>query len=173
MKKIIIFFFLFLLLISNTKNVQAFECSNQYRDLDSGSCSIGVDCLPINHTYNCCPNETECYKSAGQTPPISNPTSSCGDTAISTALGCIDVSNVNALTVSILKLGIGIGGGIAFLLMLLAVFMIMTSAGDPKRLQAGQELITSALMGLLLIIFSVFLLQFIGITVLGIPGFSK
>lgn len=92
---------------------------------------------------------------------------------VSTAIGCINVSDPNAFTASILQFGIGIGGGIAFILMLAAVFMIMTSAGDPKRMQAGQELITSALMGLLLIIFSVFLLQFIGVTVLDIPGFSK
>lgn len=97
----------------------------------------------------------------------------CSTEEIPTAIGCINVSDTNAFTASILRLGVGIGGGIAFLLMLAAVFMIMTSAGDPKRMQAGQELITSALMGLMLIIFSVFLLQLIGVQILAIPGFSK
>ncbi len=57
--------------------------------------------------------------------------------------------------------------------MLFGAFQIMTSQGDPERLKAGKELIGSALAGLLMIIFSVFLLQLIGVQILQIPGFSK
>jgi hypothetical protein len=72
----------------------------------------------------------------------------------------------------ILKWAIGIGGGIAFLLIIYAGFMIMTSSGNPERLKAGQELLTSAVSGIILLIFSVFILKFIGIDILGLGAFG-
>lgn len=90
---------------------------------------------------------------------------------IETALGCIPTKNTTGFIAWILKFAIGIGGGIAFILMLIGVFQIITSSGDPERLKAGKELITSALIGLLMIIFSLFLLQLIGVQILQIPGF--
>jgi len=92
---------------------------------------------------------------------------------INTAIGCIPINDSNALIGFILRWAIGIGGGIAFILILVAGFQIMTSRGDPQRLQAGKELLTSAIAGLLLIIFSVFILQLIGVNILGIPGFNQ
>lgn len=71
-----------------------------------------------------------------------------------------------------MRWAVGIGGGIAFLLIVYAGFMIMTSAGNPERLKAGQELLTSALSGLILLIFSVFVLRFIGIDILGLGAFG-
>jgi len=93
------------------------------------------------------------------------------NTEIDTAIGCINVSSPNAFARSLLTFALGVGGGIAFLLMILGAFMAMTSRGNPDRLKAGQELITSALSGLLMIIFSVFLLELIGVKILEIPGF--
>lgn len=91
---------------------------------------------------------------------------------INSAIGCIPVKDTNAFMAWILKWAIGLGGGVAFLLIVYAGFMIMTSRGDPKRLSAGQELLTSAIMGLILLIFSVFLLKLIGVDLLKIPGFG-
>ena len=62
--------------------------------------------------------------------------------------------------------GIGIGGGIAFLLIVFAGFQILTSSGDPTRLKAGQELLTSAITGLIMLIFSVYILRLIGVDIL-------
>lgn len=91
---------------------------------------------------------------------------------IETALGCIPTKDTTGFIAWILKFAIGIGGGIAFILMLIGVFQIITSSGDPERLKAGKELITSALIGLLMIIFSIFLLKLIGMDILQIPGFG-
>jgi hypothetical protein len=89
-----------------------------------------------------------------------------------TAIGCIP-TDPSAFIGTILNFAIGIAGGIAFLLILLGGFQIMTSAGNPEQLNAGRELVTSAITGLILIIFSVFLLRVIGVDILGLPNFSK
>ena len=89
---------------------------------------------------------------------------------VQTAIGCIPFGDSNLLTRFILGWGIGIAGGIAFILMVYAAFMIITSAGDPKKLSAGKELLVASLSGLLLLLFSVFILRFLGRDILGIPG---
>lgn len=90
---------------------------------------------------------------------------------INTAIGCVPVlanDNGKSFANFLLKWGIGVGSGIAFLLILYSGFMIMTSTGNPERLKAGQELLTSAISGILLLIFSIFLLNLIGVNILGI-----
>jgi hypothetical protein len=92
-------------------------------------------------------------------------------TGILTAIGCIPANDTNELTAFILRWALGIGGGIAFLFIIYSGFMITTSAGNPERVQAGKELLTAAIAGLMLIIFSVFLLDIIGVRILRLPGF--
>lgn len=87
-----------------------------------------------------------------------------------TAIGCITTDPNNLLS-TILRFALGIAGGIAFVLILFGGLQIMTSAGNPEQLNGGRELITSAIIGLIIVLFSVFLLQFIGINIIGIPGF--
>ncbi|MDO8451236.1 MAG: hypothetical protein Q7S76_00005, partial [bacterium] len=87
------------------------------------------------------------------------------------ALGCIP-ADPQGFVKAVLGLGISTAGGIAFLLILFGAFQILTSSGNPERMNAGRELVTAAISGLLLIIFSVFLLRLIGFTILGIPGFG-
>lgn len=95
-------------------------------------------------------------------------TGTCGTEEVNTAIGCIPVSETNAFMGWILGWAVGVGGGIAFLLIVYASFMVMTSQGDPARLKAGQELLTSAISGLIMLIFSVVILRFIGIDILGL-----
>lgn len=98
-----------------------------------------------------------------------------GDSGINTAVGCIPINDTNAFISFILKWAIGIGGGIAFMLILVSGFQIMTSSGNPEKLQAGKELMTSAIAGLIMLIFSVFILKVIGVDILGLNkfGFGK
>ena len=98
----------------------------------------------------------------------------CNDNnGIQTAIGCINVlGSQEEFLGDILKWSVGVGGGIAFLLILYAGFMVMSSAGNPERLKAGQELLTSAISGLILLIFSIFILKFIGIDILGLGAFG-
>ncbi len=89
-----------------------------------------------------------------------------------TALGCIP-QDPTALVAWVLARAMGIGGGVAFLLTILGAFQVITSSGDPDKVKAGKDMITAAISGLLLIIFSLFLLQFIGVKILNIPGFGQ
>lgn len=93
------------------------------------------------------------------------------NTGTFTAIGCI-TTDPNSLLEKFLGLATGVSGGIAFLLILFGGLQIMTSAGNPEQLSAGRELVSSAITGLLLILFSVFILQFIGVNIIGIPGFG-
>lgn len=99
-------------------------------------------------------------------PNSNDPMAGCGLESINTAIGCIPVGDTNSFMGWILGWAVGVGGGIAFLLIVYASFMVMTSQGDPTRLKAGQELLTSAISGLIMLIFSVFILKFIGIDIL-------
>lgn len=88
-----------------------------------------------------------------------------------TAIGCIPADSGGFIT-KFLTLGIGIAGGIGFILILVGGFQIMTSAGNPEQLNAGRELVGSAIAGLLVTIFAVFILRVIGVDILSIPGFG-
>lgn len=95
----------------------------------------------------------------------------CGEEAVWTALGCID-ANPQAFISWFLGSAIKIAGGIAFLLMLWGGVTMMTSTGDPEKLNQGKSILTSAITGLLFIIFSVLLLKIIGVDIFQLPGFS-
>lgn len=87
---------------------------------------------------------------------------------ISTAIGCVPIGNITTITHFFLGWALGIAGGVALLLIGFSGYRIATSQGDPKRLQGGQELLMSAIGGLLMVVLSVFLLRFIGVDLLGL-----
>jgi hypothetical protein len=86
-----------------------------------------------------------------------------------TVFGCLPIDPAG-FSKFILRLALGIGGGAAFLAMLGGSFMVITSAGDPERLKAGKRTITMAVAGLLVILFSLFILRLVGQEILGLPG---
>lgn len=94
-----------------------------------------------------------------------------GRAGVWTAVGCIERDPQNIVQ-RFIEIGLGVGGGICLLMTLAAGFMLTTSQGDPKQVNEAKDMITSAIVGLLFIIFSVFILQFIGVTIFQIPGFG-
>jgi len=91
---------------------------------------------------------------------------------IDTALGCVKIGSGEDLIETILQIATGVGGGIALALILYGTFIVTTSAGMPDKLKAGSEIITSAIVGLIFILLSIFLVNLIGINILGIPGLT-
>jgi len=90
---------------------------------------------------------------------------------VNTALGCIPV-RVDEFMVWLLPFVFGIAGGISFLLMVYGFIMMTTSSGDPKAVQGAIETIQSAIVGLLVSIFAVFILRLVTVGILKIPGIS-
>lgn len=90
-----------------------------------------------------------------------------------TAIGCLPIDLGLLFRDYIFVYGMGIAGGIAFLYFLYGAFIILTSMGNPERIEEGKQIIVSALSGIFLIIFSVFLIGIIGVDILQLPGFGK
>lgn len=88
------------------------------------------------------------------------------------ALGCIPLS-VEGFVQFIFSFGIGLAGIIALLCIIYSAFMIQASSGNPEKIKKSQENLTSCILGLMLIIFSIFILKFIGLDILRIPSFVK
>lgn len=125
----------------------------------TGTVSTGYYCNPVHPTF---------------APPASPvPTldihGPCGED-INTAIGCIPTENASAFIKWFLGRAILLAGGIAFLMMIAGAFLVIVSSGNPEKVKAGSQLITSAIAGLVFIIFSLFLLRLIGIEILQIPG---
>lgn len=129
-------------------------------------------------TYKCpialieqCKKDNKICQSGQCVPVIYAAGKDCdGNKGVETAIGCIHTDPAG-LVRDILKFSVGIGGGIAFLLMLIGAFQMITSAGDPEALKAGQERFRDAIIGLLFIIFSVFLMKILGVDILGLEAF--
>jgi hypothetical protein len=112
-----------------------------------------------------------CDQIAGTNPGKGDCQRCLGNNGIWTAVGCIH-AEPQSIVREVMKIGLSIAGGVAIIMILAAGFLLSTSQGDPKRTTEGRELLTSAVIGLLFIIFSVTILQFIGVEVLQIPGFG-
>lgn len=90
---------------------------------------------------------------------------------IYTAVGCLSTSG-SGLAGDLIRLMLGVGGALALLSILASGFIYSTSQGDAGKLKEAKELATGAVSGLLFMIFSVIILNFIGVQVLRIPGLS-
>ena len=71
---------------------------------------------------------------------------------------------------TLLRWAVGISSGVAIIVLGYAGFVITTAAGDPKRVQAGRELVTSAFAGIFLIATAVVILNFIGVDILSLDS---
>ena len=86
-----------------------------------------------------------------------------------TTLGCIPTEPMD-LVKWLFPYLLGFGGLAAFGLIVYSGFRLMTSSGDPQKIQGAKETITAAVTGLIFIILSLFLLRLIGVDILGLPG---
>jgi hypothetical protein len=110
-------------------------------------------------------------------PPCNEPTITAGKftgcKSIFTGLGVAISTNPTLFIRDIFGILLSISGGILLLLIIYSGYQLMTSQGNPERIQAARERITSAIVGFLFLIFSLVLLEVIGVDILRIPGFEK
>lgn len=94
-------------------------------------------------------------------------------TAIPTALGFSIHTDPRTFVRDIFSLVLSIGGLAALMFFIQAGYTLMTSAGNKEKVGQAREQITAAITGLIFIILSISILEFIGINILHIPGFGR
>lgn len=96
----------------------------------------------------------------------------CGPTEINTELGCFPNDPVGFVQ-KFYPLGLGLVGGIALLTLILGGYVILTSKGDPQRVNIGKSYLYYSIAGLLLAIFGYVFIQTVIVDILKVPGFAK
>ncbi len=102
----------------------------------------------------------------------------CTDSFTSKSANCpkvktaiIDIDTTpSGFVKSIFGIVLGLSGGIALLLIIYSGYQLMASQGNPEKLEAARQQLISAIIGLVFIIFSLVILQIIGVDILKIPG---
>lgn len=92
-------------------------------------------------------------------------------TAVRTPFGNIS-TDANKFIKDLLRVLLSISGGIILLLIIRSGYQLITSQGNPEKITEAKDRITSAIIGLLFLIFSLVILEVIGVDILNIPGFS-
>ena len=149
-------------------------CSNPFfvsPECDPTLCLDSVDAAPGSlgpDKFNLCEQvkdptaQQKCMQCAG---------GADGQEGIWTAVGCIK-RQPEEIVSRFIRLGVSMGGGVALLMILAAGFTLTISQGNAQKTAQAKEMITAAVTGLLFIIFSITILQFIGFSILKIPGFG-
>jgi hypothetical protein len=136
----------------------ALPADNLSQDDDSGESggSYSICEANLEHNTEALSNCNQCYGAKG----------------IWTAVGCIE-RDPKSLVSKVLTIGVGLLGGVFLLRILSASFMLTTSQGDVKKTSEAKQIITEAVIGVIFVLFSVSLLQFIVSGILKIPGFGS
>ena len=90
---------------------------------------------------------------------------------IPTSIGCLP-SSINGIISVLIRIASITAGGLAVLIITISGMRIMLNTGDPEEVKKAQKAITSAIVGLLVIISSVFLLNLIGVKILDLSSFG-
>lgn len=92
--------------------------------------------------------------------------------AVATAVGDVATDPFDFVK-KLMSILLSLAGGIAVILIIISGYKFMASQGNPEAVQAAREQLTSAIVGFLFIIFSLVILQVVGVDILRIPGFEK
>lgn len=84
-----------------------------------------------------------------------------GVTGIESAIGCIPIESVDQTTEFFIRWSLGVAGGLGLFLIASSAIKIMTTKGDPKRLQDARDTLSSAIAGLVLLVLSLYIVRFI------------
>lgn len=102
----------------------------------------------------------------------SSGSTACGLDEIQTDFGCWPNDPI-LFVQKFYVYGVGLIGGIALLMLIYGGYNILTSRGEPNKVNIGKSCIIYSIVGLLLAIFGYVFIQFIAVDILHIPGFGK
>jgi len=92
-------------------------------------------------------------------------------TSVLSAFGAIP-TDAPGLISKLLQIMLAISGVVALIFIIVSGYRFMLSQGNPEAVQEARESLTSAIVGLLFIIFALVILQLITVNILHIPGFN-
>jgi len=141
------------------------ECKRDGQDCITGECCAGFKCVeesgfPVIKT--CRPNPSPSIAPL-LTPP-------CTENCV-TALGQFTVSDVGKFIGQLFRFVLAIGGTGAVLLVIYAGFLFIVSRGDKEKIANARSVMTAAVEGLIFILLSFALLNFIAEGIFNLPGF--
>lgn len=140
------------------------ECKSPIDPIRTDTCEAGIECgLGIGCGLG---TRGPCGKKILPGGTVTN------DYECDTAIGGIDITPAGFVK-TIFGTLLGLSGGIALLLIIFSGYKLIFSRGDPERVQGAKETLTSAIVGLLFIIFSLVILEVIGVDILKIPGLGN
>ena len=149
-------------------------CDGAHRSRDQSTTGTPTGCLPLT-------SNSDVTGISAPPPVCSTYDTGRGDAAAAKATKCVSIDTdlgislptepgplINALVGIVLSAA----GGIAIVLIMISGYKMMISQGNPEQIKDAREQLTAAIIGLLFVIFSLVILQFIGINVLNLPGFK-
>lgn len=86
------------------------------------------------------------------------------------AIGCLYFQPERFLLINVFGLGVRLAGLYVFLCIIYSAIQIQLAGGNPEKLKSERERLTSCIIGLLIVLFSVFILRIVGVNILSIPG---
>ncbi|MBA3723543.1 MAG: hypothetical protein H0W89_01465 [Candidatus Levybacteria bacterium] len=95
----------------------------------------------------------------------------CAIDRIQTDFGCLPNDPIGFVQ-EFYPIGLGFVGGIALITLILGGYTILTSRGDPQRVNIGKSYIFYSIAGLLLAIFGYVFIEVIISDILRVPGFN-
>jgi len=90
---------------------------------------------------------------------------------VMTDFGCVPSDPVQ-FTEKFYGIGLSFIGGLSLIFIIYGGYVILTSQGDPMKLQTGKSYIYYAIAGLLLAIFGYVFVQLVLVDILQLPGFG-
>lgn len=128
-------------------------------------CKQLVDPTPVTNFENVC---KQAFKNK---PEFLNKCETCiRSGGYYSAIGCVPINLSNFISQFLLGRLIGLAGVIALFCIIYSAFQMQTSQGNTEKIKKAQDMLVSCLLGLVLIIFSIFILKLIGVNILKIPG---
>jgi hypothetical protein len=87
-----------------------------------------------------------------------------------TVFGCVK-TNAGGFTNFFMNFLSSIVGGLGFLGIIYGAVKVMLARGDKDAIREGKRYVYGSILGILVVLFSVFIVRTIGVTILNVPGF--
>lgn len=110
--------------------------------------------------------------SSPKIPGGSSPKEPCPNGICDTAIGQIQAQDPFQFITRIFSIVLSLAALAAVILIIYSGYKLLTSRGNKESIQGARETITSAIVGLLFIVFSLVILSVIAGDILKIPGFG-